>query len=86
MDSEGLAVFANEVVEGLCNSPKRLSSKWFYDEVGDDLFVQIMNLPEYYLTNCEFEIFEQQRQEIIEGFGMSGKVFDLFELGLWGLT
>ncbi|HAW18650.1 MAG TPA: L-histidine N(alpha)-methyltransferase [Flavobacteriales bacterium] len=81
MDRVGLAVFAEEVIQGLSTEPKRLSSKWFYDEVGDDLFVQIMKLPGYYLTDCEFQIFEQQRQNIIEGFDMSGKDFDLYELG-----
>ncbi|MCB8999891.1 MAG: L-histidine N(alpha)-methyltransferase, partial [Bacteroidales bacterium] len=40
-------VFLNDVVEGLSSSPKRLSSKYFYDETGDKLFHKIMNQPEY---------------------------------------
>jgi uncharacterized SAM-dependent methyltransferase len=37
--------------------PKHLLSKYFYDKKGDELFQQIMNMPEYYLTDCELEIF-----------------------------
>ena len=45
-----------EVLEGLLESEKRLSSKFFYDQVGSDLFQKITELPEYYLTNSEIEI------------------------------
>jgi len=48
--------FEKEVYEGLTSYPKHLSSKYFYDAVGDKLFQKIMALPEYYLTNCEYDI------------------------------
>jgi acetyl esterase/lipase len=48
--------FEEDVLEGLMATPKRLQSKYFYDEQGDLLFQQIMACPEYYLTNCEREI------------------------------
>jgi L-histidine N-alpha-methyltransferase len=47
--------FEKDVHEGLNLSPKYLSSKYFYDKIGDELFVQIMNMPEYYLFNAEFK-------------------------------
>ncbi|MDC1221160.1 L-histidine N(alpha)-methyltransferase [Salibacteraceae bacterium] len=76
------SAFGKEVEEGLKSNPKSLSSKWFYDEIGDKLFVDIMNMPEYYLTNCEFEIFSKQTNAIIDAFGVEDELgFDLFELG-----
>lgn len=74
--------FKKEVAEGFSKSPKSLSSKWFYDEIGDDLFVQIMQMPEYYLTKAEFEIFKNKSKELIASFGVQKDVpFELIELG-----
>ena len=58
--------FKIDVFEGLRKSPKTLPSKYFYDAIGDELFVKIMNLPEYYLTRAEYEIFEKKSEDIIE--------------------
>lgn len=74
--------FKEEVKNGLSSSPKFLSSKYFYDEIGDELFVQIMNMPEYYLTRSEFEIFSKKTQELIDSFELEiGESFELLELG-----
>lgn len=73
--------FKTEVFEGLTNSEKYLSSKYIYDKEGDKLFQDIMNLPEYYLTNCEFEILSLHTQAIAELFKENEKGFDLIELG-----
>lgn len=81
MDNLQLKQFAEEVKEGLTAPQKRLSSKWFYDEIGDDLFIKIMNMPEYYLTNAEFEIFSEKANELIEAFGVKDQYFELIELG-----
>jgi len=48
-----------DVRQGLTTSPKRLSSKYFYDERGSQLFEQITRLPEYYLTRAERALLEQ---------------------------
>ena len=72
--------FAADVKKGLTSYPKKLSSKYFYDKKGDDLFQQIMNLPEYYLTRKEFSILEKYREEIADAFA-SESGFDLIELG-----
>ena len=45
--------FQEHVKEGLSSFPKYLSSKYIYDDRGDELFQQIMALPEYYLTDAE---------------------------------
>jgi len=73
--------FFHEVWEGLNASPKRLSSKYFYDEAGDKLFQEIMETPEYYLTNCELEIFSQKTNELSGIIMDQGNSFDVVELG-----
>ncbi len=74
--------FKQDVKNGLSSHPKSLPSKYFYDEIGDELFVQIMNLQEYYLTDCEMEIFSQKTNEIITNLGVQlNTEFDLIELG-----
>ncbi|WP_036382618.1 L-histidine N(alpha)-methyltransferase [Muricauda sp. MAR_2010_75] len=75
------SVFEQEVYEGLTAHPKYLSSKYFYDEVGDKLFQDIMAMPEYYLTDCEFNILEANKAEIVDLFSGGGEPFSLFELG-----
>ncbi|MDT0539301.1 L-histidine N(alpha)-methyltransferase [Croceitalea sp. P059] len=70
--------FKKEVYEGLTAFPKFLSSKYFYDEVGDKLFQDIMAMPEYYLTNTEFDILSEHKDKITSLFGND---FSLFELG-----
>ncbi|PRX57797.1 L-histidine N(alpha)-methyltransferase [Flagellimonas meridianipacifica] len=75
------SVFEQEVYEGLTAYPKYLSSKYFYDEIGDKLFQDIMAMPEYYLTNCEFDIFEEHKKKIVQHFINDGSPFSLFELG-----
>jgi len=82
MDNSSHKSFAKEVDEGLSAPIKRLNSKWFYDEIGNGLFEQIMKTPEYYLTECELEIFVNQSKAMIGSFGVEkGVHFDLYELG-----
>ena len=39
-----------DVLKGLARTPKRLSSKYFYDAEGSRLFEAITRTPEYYPT------------------------------------
>jgi len=71
--------FANDVLHGLFRAPKAIPSRYFYDEEGNRLFQKIMDLPEYYLTDCELEILETQRERIAGHIG--NKAFNLVELG-----
>ncbi len=71
-----------DVETGLSSEPKFLYSKYFYDEIGDELFIQIMNMPEYYLTNAELEIFKEKTRDLIDALGMNKNAhFQLIELG-----
>ena len=54
-----------DVRQGLTKSPKELSPKYFYDERGSELFEEITQLPEYYLTRAERSLLEQRIQGII---------------------
>jgi L-histidine N-alpha-methyltransferase len=57
---------AAEVRSGLTSSPKTLSPWLFYDEEGSRLFEKITELPEYYLTRAERNLFQQHADEILE--------------------
>ena len=43
----------SELARGLARTPKTVSSRYFYDERGSELFEAITRLPEYYLTRAE---------------------------------
>ncbi len=70
--------FADDVRAGLSRSPKSLSSKYFYDELGSALFDAITVLPEYYLTRAETEILRQWGWEMVRGVG---NPIEFIELG-----
>lgn len=73
--------FAKDIDKGLSSIPKYIPSKYFYDEVGSSIFQSIMLMPEYYLTDCEFEILSNYSEEIVSIFiENSGKV-NLMEFG-----
>lgn len=75
-------VFAKDITEGLSSRPKYISSKYFYDKKGSALFSEIMQLPEYYLTNSEFEILKSQSINIITDLALNNKnVTEIIELG-----
>jgi L-histidine Nalpha-methyltransferase len=57
--------FAQDVRDGLTATPKRLSSKYFYDDLGSALFDAITHLPEYYLTVAETQILREWGWEIV---------------------
>ena len=73
------AEFAEHVLVGLSERPKNLSSRFFYDADGSDLFAAITDLEEYYPTACEFEIFERHGADILSAVG--GRPFNLIDLG-----
>lgn len=71
----------NDVAEGLANENQTLPSKYYYNEKGDEIFRQIMKLPEYYLTNCEYEILKSRSNEIIKAAFSNSTIGNLVELG-----
>lgn len=74
--------FAQDVLTGLSSNPKYISSKYFYDKVGSDLFVQIMHSDEYYVTDAELDIFQNKTSEIIDGLALDkDQEYEIIELG-----
>jgi L-histidine N-alpha-methyltransferase len=66
-----------DVARGLSREQKELDPKYFYDERGSELFEQITELPEYYLTRAERRLLAAEIPEMV------GKIHprSLVELG-----
>ena len=77
--AHGLRAFALDVLNGLSETPKRLSSRWIYDDEGSRLFSQICKLDEYYPTRTEAEILRCHTGEILESAGTHD--LDIVDLG-----
>ncbi len=76
-----LSEIATDTQNGLSSEPKFLLSKYFYDDTGSAIFQDIMNMPEYYLTNCEHEIFTRYKEALLKAFGNGDNRFNLVDLG-----
>lgn len=61
--------FQEQVIAGLAQKPPTLPSKFFYDETGAALFLQICELPEYYITRTEMQILRDFGGEIAHATG-----------------
>ncbi|MGB1230910.1 MAG: L-histidine N(alpha)-methyltransferase [Winogradskyella sp.] len=72
--------FAKDILKGLTAKNKYISSMYFYDDNGSRIFQEIMNMPEYYLTDAEFEILSMQSKQIIDALQFSTP-FNIIELG-----
>lgn len=66
-----------DVVKGLTQARKSLPPRYFYDDKGSELFEQICELPEYYVTRTETAILQQCASEIAQ---ITGKC-EIVELG-----
>ncbi|MBS9535446.1 L-histidine N(alpha)-methyltransferase [Mycobacterium sp. M1] len=71
------AALSRDVRHGLTQTPKSLPPKWFYDDVGSELFDRITRLPEYYPTRAEAQILRARSAEIAAASGAD----TLVELG-----
>lgn len=68
----------DEIIDGLSQSEKMISPKYFYDERGSQLFDEITRLPEYYPTETELGIMRANVDEIAS---LAGKHASLIEFG-----
>src|SRR5215212_768182 len=66
--------FLAEALAGLTSDPPTLPSKFFYDERGADLFLQICELPEYYITRTETEILREHGSEMAASIGANAEL------------
>jgi L-histidine Nalpha-methyltransferase len=67
----------SEVRQGLQQQPKTIPAQYFYDERGSQLFEQICELPEYYLTRTETAIFQACADQLAQITGPC----EIIELG-----
>ena len=74
----GASDFRADVLEGLARPRKEISPKYFYDEFGSALFLEICELDEYYPTRAELEILDARGGEIA---ARSGAHATLVEFG-----
>ncbi len=65
-----------EILAGLSHDPKFISSKFFYDERGSELFEQICELPEYYLTQTELGIMQANKTEMAAAIGPEASLIE----------
>ena len=61
--------FLEQVREGLGQQQKALPPKFFYDARGSQLFDEITELPEYYLTRTEIGIMQRYVGEMVARMG-----------------
>lgn len=73
--------FRKHVIRGLSGKPKKLSSRYFYDERGDALFQRIMKLEEYYLPEFEMDIIRNQSVNIASLLASTTESLKVIELG-----
>ena len=71
--------FALDVLMGLSSTPKSISAKYFYDSLGSELFLKIMNLEEYYPTRCESQILKCYSKNILQR--VKANHINIIELG-----
>jgi L-histidine Nalpha-methyltransferase len=69
--------FRDAVFAGLAQEPKTLPCKFFYDVRGSDLFDQICEVPEYYLTRTEIAILEEYAGAIAAHLGAHCRLIEL---------
>lgn len=58
--------FAQAVLAGLSQPQKVVPARFLYDKRGSELFEQITQLPDYYLTRTETALLEQHAADIAE--------------------
>ncbi len=66
-----------EVLDGLLQTPRRISPKYFYDHRGSELFEAITQTPEYYLFRTEVALLEQYGDEMAALLGKNGLLVEL---------
>lgn len=65
------------ILEGLRSEPKTISSRFFYDPIGSDLFENITHLDEYYPSRAEKRLLA----ELVESIDIDFRGLSIIELG-----
>lgn len=73
----GIEKAREEIIAGLISGEKHISSKFFYDKTGSELFEEITTLPEYYPTRTEKIILKTIASDLMN----KNFPFEIMELG-----
>ncbi|WP_196140159.1 L-histidine N(alpha)-methyltransferase [Aliikangiella sp. G2MR2-5] len=68
--------FAQDVIEGLSQKQKTLPCKYFYDSKGSQLFEDICELDEYYITRTELSLLDSIKQELANMIGSQATIIE----------
>ena len=71
------AGFGRSVADGMTQQPKRIDSKWLYDDEGSKLFDAIVASPRYYLGRTEIAILQENAAAIANLLGPDASVIEL---------
>lgn len=78
MSPQSLNAEQQQLLDDLLAPQKSISSAWFYDQKGSQLFDRITRLPEYYPTRTEIDILRQHGSQIAE---LTGDRASIIEFG-----
>ncbi|TQV73020.1 L-histidine N(alpha)-methyltransferase [Aliikangiella marina] len=68
--------FIDDVLEGLSKPQKTLPCKYFYDEVGSNLFESICDVDEYYITRTELQLLDDIKCELAQLIGPDSVIIE----------
>ena len=68
--------FLEDAINGLSNDPKSLPCKYFYDQSGSDLFVDICQQPEYYITRTEIALLQSIGSALSDYIGENAHIIE----------
>ncbi|MCP4384592.1 MAG: L-histidine N(alpha)-methyltransferase [Hyphomicrobiales bacterium] len=68
--------FLNDVLSGLSRPQKAIPPHWLYDQTGSELFEQITQLPEYYVTRVEVALLEKTVAALVSDIGRGATVVE----------
>lgn len=70
------SMFLNEIMIGLKEPQKKVSSKFLYDQKGSELFEKICDQEEYYLTRAENKILKAYAHEMSRFIGPNSLIIE----------
>ena len=70
------AAFLNDVLKGLSEPQKAISPRWLYDQAGSELFEEITELPEYYVTRTEVALLGNAIADLVGDIGPGATVVE----------
>ncbi len=82
LDNQDPKAVRDEIRAGLLSKPRRLPTKYFYDDHGSALFERICTVPEYYPTRTEHQLLKTVADDVITRTGAE----ELVELGSGAAT